>query len=165
MLVILALGLLVVPLSADARVNAYVTGYTEPEPVVEEEIVNYNPQTANYNPVNYYSGNTNTANTGANTNSGNVSQPATGSNYNYGINTFSRDYESSANYSSETQNEDNVNGRGLAASVVLGSENSFLPSGLIQWVLLAIVIVSVIILVRKVFGAREEYDSTPLKHA
>jgi len=159
MLVILALGLLLLPATTQARANAYVTGYTEPEPYVEEEIVNYNPQSVNNNTA------TNTNYGNANSNANNSNPANAGNSYNYGINTFSRDYESSTDYSSETQNEDSVNGRGLAASVVLGSENSFLPSGLIQWVLLAIVIASIIILVRKVFGAREEYDSAPLKHA
>ncbi|MES2315284.1 MAG: hypothetical protein V4486_00930 [Patescibacteria group bacterium] len=52
----------------------------------------------------------------------------------------------------------------LTANAVYGS-NSFLPSGLIAWVLLAIIILIIIILVRKFFGAEDRYQSTPLKHS
>jgi hypothetical protein len=51
----------------------------------------------------------------------------------------------------------------LAANAVYGS-NSFLPSGIIQWVLFAIFILLLVILVRKIFGAEEKYQATPLKH-
>ena len=39
---------------------------------------------------------------------------------------------------------------------------SFLPSGLIQWVLFAIVILWIIIIVRKVFGVRKNYEESPM---
>ncbi len=58
--------------------------------------------------------------------------------------------------------EDNYSN--LASNVIFGS-NSFLPSGLIQWVLFAIVILIIVILVRKIFGAKENYDESPMKHA
>lgn len=58
----------------------------------------------------------------------------------------------------------NENGKSMASSVILG-ENTFLPSSLVQWVLVAIIILVIIIIARKAFGAREEYDRTPLKHA
>jgi hypothetical protein len=51
----------------------------------------------------------------------------------------------------------------LASNAVFGS-NSFLPSGLIQWIFFAIIILLIVVLARKVFGAKEEYHSTPLKH-
>jgi len=54
------------------------------------------------------------------------------------------------------------NGNSLAANAVYGS-NSFLPSGLIQWILFAIFILLLVILTRKIFGAKENYNSTPLK--
>lgn len=53
---------------------------------------------------------------------------------------------------------------GLAANVFFGSSDSFLPSGLVQWILLAIIILIIIILARKVFGSEENYHATPLKH-
>lgn len=58
----------------------------------------------------------------------------------------------------------NENGKSMASSVILG-ENTFLPSSLVQWILVAIIILVIIIIARKAFGAREEYDRTPLKHA
>lgn len=42
---------------------------------------------------------------------------------------------------------------------------SFMPSGLMQWILLGIFILVIVILVRKVSGKDEEYYTTPLKHA
>ncbi len=52
----------------------------------------------------------------------------------------------------------------LAASVVLGT-NSFLPAGILQWILLAILILFIILLTRRVFGARKRYMMVPLKHS
>jgi hypothetical protein len=54
-------------------------------------------------------------------------------------------------------------GNALAANAVYGS-NGFLPSGIIQWILLLIAILIVTILARTVFGAKDNYHSTPLKH-
>ena len=58
---------------------------------------------------------------------------------------------------------DATSGNSLAANAVYGS-NSFLPSGLIQWVLFAIFILLLVILVRMIFGGKNNYQSTPLKH-
>lgn len=55
------------------------------------------------------------------------------------------------------------NNSSLAANILYGS-NSFLPSGLIQWILFAIFILILIILTRRIFGGREAYQATPLKH-
>lgn len=52
----------------------------------------------------------------------------------------------------------------LIASVIYG-ENSFMPSGLIQWIFLAILILLAIILVRRATGAKDKYHSEPMKHA
>jgi hypothetical protein len=54
-------------------------------------------------------------------------------------------------------------GNALAANAVYGS-NGFLPSGIIQWILLAMAILIIIILGRTVFGAKNNYHSIPLKH-
>lgn len=51
----------------------------------------------------------------------------------------------------------------LTANAVYGS-NSFLPSGAIQWVMFAIVILLMIMMARKYFGAEEAYQTSPLKH-
>ena len=52
----------------------------------------------------------------------------------------------------------------LAGNAIFGS-NGFMPSGLIQWILFAIVVLLIVILIRKVFGAEERYHATPLKHS
>ena len=62
-----------------------------------------------------------------------------------------------------TSNNTNNTVSNLASNAIFGS-NSFLPSGLIQWIIFAIIILLIVILVRKVFGAEERYYATPLKH-
>ena len=87
---------------------------------------------------------------------------------NYQDNTsYSNGYNNTApvNYSPgtiESVNEDED--QSLASSVILGG-STFLPTGIVQWVLVAILIVLIIVIGRKVLGNREEYDNTPLKHA
>jgi len=62
-------------------------------------------------------------------------------------------------------NDTNKNFSNIAATAILGSQNSFLPSGLIQWVFFAIIILAIVIFVRRIFGAKKNYEETPLKHA
>jgi hypothetical protein len=62
-------------------------------------------------------------------------------------------------------NDTNKNSNNLAATAILGSANSFLPSGLIQWVFFAIIILLIVIFIRRIFGAKKNYEETPLKHA
>ena len=57
----------------------------------------------------------------------------------------------------------NENYGDLTANAVLGS-NSFMPSGLVQWIFLAILVFAIIFLWRYALG-REKYMSEPLKHA
>ena len=52
----------------------------------------------------------------------------------------------------------------LTANTVYGG-NSFYPSGILQWVGLAILILIIIILGRKLFRSEEKYQATPLKHS
>lgn len=51
----------------------------------------------------------------------------------------------------------------LTANAVFGSD-TFLPSGLIQWILFAILVLLIVILVRKIYGADARYHAEPLKH-
>ncbi len=60
----------------------------------------------------------------------------------------------------EIETEDKY--QGLAANVVFG-DNSFLPSGLFQWILLGIFILIIIILTRMIFGRTKKFHETPLK--
>lgn len=107
----------------------------------------------------------------------NNTAPVTNGNSNNSYNSSTTSFTDTENYSNtnQTQNGTSYNtssttsassntGRNLASSVIFGS-NTFLPSGLIQWVLLAIVILLIVILVRKVFGAKQKYDEAPMKHA
>lgn len=52
----------------------------------------------------------------------------------------------------------------LASNAIFGS-GSFLPSGLVQWILFAILILVIVILARRIFGAKENYEQAPMKHA
>ena len=51
----------------------------------------------------------------------------------------------------------------LTANALFGS-NSFMPSGLIEWVLFAILVLIIVILVRKIYGGSEKYHAMPMKH-
>lgn len=64
--------------------------------------------------------------------------------------------------STATKTDEKIND--LTASAVLGND-TFLPSGLVQWIIFAILILLIVILVRKAVGAEDKYHSTPLKHA
>ncbi|HEV7424520.1 MAG TPA: IPT/TIG domain-containing protein [Candidatus Paceibacterota bacterium] len=52
----------------------------------------------------------------------------------------------------------------LASNAIYGS-NSFLPSGIMGWILFAILILIIVILARKIFSGERKYHSEPLKHA
>lgn len=52
----------------------------------------------------------------------------------------------------------------LAANAFWGS-NSFMPSGIIQWILFAILVLVAVILGRKIYGGKEKYHATPMKHS
>ncbi len=52
----------------------------------------------------------------------------------------------------------------LTANAVFGS-NSLFPSGLAQWIIFAILVLLVVMLARKIFGADKKYHATPLKQA
>lgn len=62
-----------------------------------------------------------------------------------------------------SRNDTNQNYSNLASNAIFGS-NGFLPSGLIQWILFAITILLIIILVRKIFSAKKNYEEIPMKH-
>jgi hypothetical protein len=46
----------------------------------------------------------------------------------------------------------------------ISSSNSFMPSGFIQWIFLAILVLLIVILVRRIYGGNEKYHATPMKH-
>ncbi len=69
------------------------------------------------------------------------------------------------NRSGANADEVNENYSELTASALLGSNDSFWPSGLLQWILAAIMIVLIISLWRYVHRSPEKYFTSPMKHA
>ena len=57
----------------------------------------------------------------------------------------------------------NSNNSNLAANTIFAS-NSFIPSGIIGWMIFAILVLLMVILVRKIYGADEAYHAIPMKH-
>ena len=52
----------------------------------------------------------------------------------------------------------------IVANVILGGPGSFLPSGLVQWIILAILVVLAVILIRKIFNIDKRYFKKLMKH-
>jgi len=104
------------------------------------------------------------ANTNKNNNSSSTITRNTVTNTNNNTdNTYSNTTQTENATNSDNDNT-NSNASNLASAAILGS-TGFLPSGLIQWVFFAIIILLIVILVRRIFGARKKYEDTPLKHA
>lgn len=74
-------------------------------------------------------------------------------------NTYDNNYTENGAMEDPVMDESN-----LASNAIFGSSDNFGPSGLIQWIFFAILILIIVILVRKFFGADKEYFATPLKH-
>jgi hypothetical protein len=88
----------------------------------------------------------------------------------YTKNTNSTNNNSTQTNTNQTTNtvapatQDNTNSTSNLASNAIFGSGSFLPSGIIQWILFAIIILVIVILVRKVFGAKEAYEELPMKY-
>jgi hypothetical protein len=105
------------------------------------------------------SGGTNTNYTNNNSSTSTTNFNDTNSNQNSNPNSNTSAGTTDGNNGS-TNNPDS--GNALASNAVFGSD-SFLPTGLIQWILFAIFILIIVIIARRIFGTREKYLSTPLK--
>lgn len=107
------------------------------------------------------------SNTNSNYSNSNTSSNYSNSNYSNSTNSNSNNYSSSSNSNIDQNTNNGEDGRysNFASNVVFGSANSFMPNGIVQWVLLAIIILIIVILARKVFGGEEHFHNTPLKHA
>jgi len=70
-----------------------------------------------------------------------------------------------SNNNSNANNNANKNSGNLAATAIFGSTGNFLPSGLFQWIWLAIIVFILVTLTRRTFGARKKYVESPMKHA
>jgi hypothetical protein len=69
----------------------------------------------------------------------------------------------SQNDTSFYPNPQTENFSSLTSNAIYGS-NSFMPSGIVQWVLFAIIILLLVILARKLFGGEDHYMEAPMKH-
>lgn len=121
-----------------------------------------NTGNTNNNVSNNSYGNTNTngnANTNGNTNNTNSSVSKNTKN-----NSNSSTSTNSNQTKTNTTTDANSNYSNLASNAIFGS-NGFMPTGLIQWILFAIIVLLLIILVRKLFGGKKNYDEAPMKHA
>lgn len=88
-----------------------------------------------------------------------------------GNNTNNQNNSYNSEHNNNSQNQTNQNAtenenayKNLAATSIFGGRSLF-PSGLIQWVLVAIILTLIVILIRRSFGYREKYLESPLKHA
>jgi hypothetical protein len=52
----------------------------------------------------------------------------------------------------------------LASNAIFGG-SGFMPNGILQWILVAILILIIVILARKALGGERRYHAAPLKHA
>jgi hypothetical protein len=173
-LTLLAFSLLIIPTQASAERSGYVTPYnsTDFNRVYKSPDYNYN-YGYDYNSPAYYqpyqpfhyayisptpaatptvysssaNPNGNAGTSSGTANSSNAANTGTGS----------------ANNGAVNNTDDNLSN--LAASAVYGSSDGFLPSGLMQWIMVAIFILLIVILARRIFGMKENYETTPLKHA
>ena len=157
-LAILILAIVISPIEADARIVAgggYVTPYGSTK-------WNNNISPVNQYYPGYYYYEEPTVNQGYNqptttsNNSSTISQTTTVRNNSTGVTETNNSNEEPIRTGEDVSN--------LASSVILGS-NSFMPSGLVQWIIFAILILLIVILVRRVLRSNEDYQSTPLKHA
>jgi len=157
MLAVLAFGLIILPTKAGAT-PGYVDGYSSTvwpnytntvaqnnsgNTVNTTPSNNYNPSTINQSNSN--PNQTTSVTTSTSTDSSNISSTST------------ENSEATASESNESYGD-------LASNAVFGSSGIY-PSGVIQWVFFGILVLMIVILVRKIFGFEEKYDSTPMKHA
>ena len=63
-----------------------------------------------------------------------------------------------------TTTKSTSNNSNLAANAIFGS-NGFMPNSLTQWIMVAILILIIVILARRIYGGAEKFHATPLKHS
>ncbi len=150
---ILALGVMFVPTEASADRAGYVTPYNSTKwATVRDNSAGVNTNTEYSDAPTIYSGNTNAYAPQATTTTTTVRKAAPATNK----------VATTSTADEPVKTAEDV--KELAANVIYGS-NSFMPSGLVQWILLAILILLIVILVRRVFRGEQNYHDTPLKHA
>ena len=76
------------------------------------------------------------------------------------VNNFS---DTNTNQNSGDKNSKNQNIDDVAANALFGSNGVF-PSGIIQWLCLAILVLLAVIWIRRLYGADKRYHDKPMKH-
>lgn len=95
------------------------------------------------------------------TSSSNSTSKSTSNTNNTSVSNVSRTNETFDNSAASDVNESYGS---LTANALLGS-NSVMPSGLLQWIFLIIIVLAIIFLWRYLHRSEEKYLSSPLKHA
>ena len=159
-LAIFAVGIFLSPAKANAYVYYQLPGYEDSynppvarQPVVYQEPVVYQPAPV-YRPAPVYQAAPVYQTTP-------VYQNTTYTNSTQNDNTTNSNSDTTSTTTSKVTSSDY---KKITANALFGT-HSFLPSGLVQWVLLAIFILVIVILLRRALGVEERYQSEPLKHA
>jgi len=97
--------------------------------------------------------------TSGNTTSGKYKAPSVST-----AKTITNGSSSEENVEEKTESTSGSDFSNLASNAIYGNSNSSVPSGLTQWLILAILILIAIIVVRKLYFEKKYHDS-PLKHA
>ncbi|OGI68777.1 hypothetical protein A3A05_02005 [Candidatus Nomurabacteria bacterium RIFCSPLOWO2_01_FULL_41_12] len=155
-LAILAFGLVIIPMKANACGELYGDNYSNRPNCSQSNRSFMNTS----NDVNYSANNAVVMNSAAATND--VTPTIYSSTTNPNTTKSATTVKTTSTKNTETNKiaDDSSN---LSAAVIFGT-NSFMPSSLIQWIFFAILVLIVVILMRKVFGLNNKYYSTPLKH-
>jgi ATP-dependent Zn protease len=70
-----------------------------------------------------------------------------------------------ATTTNNTGNNTNPTYGSLGANALVGSNNGFMPSGLLQWIIFILLVLALVFLWRYVHGSKEKYMLEPMKHA
>ena len=107
---------------------------------------------------------TTTNTTTTNTNTTTINNTSSNNNSNYNSSSNNNNTNTSEENYSVSASDFNENYGSLTANALLGSD-SFMPTGLVQWIVFVIMILLIIFLWRYVHRSEEKYMGEPLKHA
>jgi len=158
LLTILAFAVLFIPAKIEAMTGGVNYIYGSP---YNTNSVNYNQNPYNYNQFPVYQPPVQTYYPPTNTQT-NYTIPTVDSTRQVAQTTTSTTKNSTATTAETSQEEDKY--KNLAANTIFG-EIGFLPSGLFQWILFAILILLIVVLTRRVFSGSKRYHEIPLKKA
>ncbi len=163
----LAISAFVFGLLFASPAHAMVTSVMNSGDVTFSPVYNYNDNNNSSNYNNNYNGNQTNYGSNSNYNNSNSSQNNTKTNSNTNTQTSANSNTvnpNSSNNNSSSSTDSNDSYSSLTSNALFGS-NSFLPSGLGQWIILAIIILAIIFLWRYIHRSEEKYVMEPMKHA